>query len=78
MNKEFVSYPEALALKELGFDGDCLGYYRNEEPYTNPITIGKYTTKFDLEDDVNFKGIICLAPLYQQAFKFFRDKYVFR
>lgn len=27
MNKEFVPYQEALALKELGFDEPCLGFY---------------------------------------------------
>jgi hypothetical protein len=27
MTKEFVSYEEALALKELGFDEPCFGYY---------------------------------------------------
>ena len=27
MEKEFVSYEQALALKELGFDEPCFGYY---------------------------------------------------
>ena len=27
MEKEFVSYNEALALKKLGFDEPCLGLY---------------------------------------------------
>ena len=27
MNKEFVNYEQALALKELGFNESCFGYY---------------------------------------------------
>ncbi len=27
MNKEFIPYEQALALKELGFDEPCFGYY---------------------------------------------------
>ena len=27
MNKEFIPYDQALALKELGFDEPCFGYY---------------------------------------------------
>ena len=81
MNKEFVPYEEALALKELGFDEPCLGYWRNED-LPNPITIGQYTTKEDIEYEIsgqdeyhNFKNIMALAPLYQQAFRWFRDTY---
>jgi len=77
----FVPYEQALALKELGFDEPCLGYWRNEN-LPNPITIGQYTTKEDMEYEIsgqdeyhNFENIIALAPLYQQAFRFFRSKY---
>jgi hypothetical protein len=81
MNKEFIPYEQALALKELGFNEPCLGYWRNED-LPNPITIGQYTTKEDIEYEIsgqdeyhNFKNIIALAPLYQQAFRWFREKY---
>lgn len=59
MNKEFVPYKEALALKELGFDEPCFGMY-----YTKDGDIRKI--------DINEIGD---APLFQQAFRFFRDKY---
>ena len=45
--KEFLNYEQALALKELGFDEECLW----------------------------FTGKEILAPLYQQAFRWFREKY---
>jgi hypothetical protein len=66
MENEFVSYTQALALKELGFKEDCFGYYRDYG-----------TNKF-------YSGFVHLmpkrfrctkAPLYQQAFKFFREKH---
>ena len=83
-DKEFVPYEQALALKELGFDKPCFGYWRNEN-LPNPITIGQYTTKEDMEYEIsgqdeyhNFENIIALAPLYQQAFRWFREKYELR
>ena len=57
MNKEFVPYEQALALKELGFDEPCFGYYDGGgNLYTEMVEVLK-------------------APLYQQAFRWFREKY---
>jgi hypothetical protein len=63
MDKEFVGYTEALALKELGFDEPCFGFFYEDEefelcPVKNNNLMG-YTN----------------APLYQQAFRWFREKY---
>ena len=33
MNKEFVKYEQALALKELGFDEPCIGWYNPQVNY---------------------------------------------
>jgi hypothetical protein len=63
MEKEFVPYEQALALKELGFDEPCFGYYNMKKKFN----MGDYTTK-------HWKST-CLAPLYQQAFRWFREKY---
>ena len=54
MNKEFIPYEQALALKELGFDEPCLLYiiYVQDEdavtkiPYKPEIYIDGYTPKF--------------------------------
>ena len=59
MNKEFIPYEQALALKELGFDEPCFGMY-----YTKDGDIRKL--------DINEIGD---APLYQQAFRWFREKH---
>jgi hypothetical protein len=69
MNKEFIPYEQALALKELGFNNEnCFGFYNNAEaiPYI----------KQDLTDELKliYTGDF-EAPLYQQAFRWFREKY---
>jgi len=66
MEKEFVSYEQALALKELGFDGDTLGWYDFDNGLLHTGCL--YQT---FKNDFDY----ALAPLKQQVFKFFRDKY---
>ena len=61
MEKEFVEYDLALRMKALGFDEPCFGYYNMKKKFN----MGDYTTK-------HWKST-CLAPLYQQAFRWFRD-----
>lgn len=59
MEKEFIKYEEALALKELGFDEEVFGYYdEGGNLYTEMVEVLK-------------------APLYQQAFRWFREKHDF-
>ena len=62
MNKEFAPYEQALALKELGFDEPCLAYYEDNE-----LTYGRL-------NDVGKRRYL-QTPLYQQAFRWFREKY---
>ena len=68
MEKEFVPYTEALALKELGFDEKCLMYWND---------YGK-EFKFSLKllNRIDFWSINYIeAPTYSQAFRWFREKY---
>jgi hypothetical protein len=67
MNKEFIPYEQALELKELGFNEDCLAWYNIDELKINETKL-KY-----LENTT----MCALAPLYQQAFRWFREKYNF-
>ena len=74
MEKEFIPYEQALALKELGFDNEvCYGWwtyrYDSTEGYLD--THNKRPIR-QIKDDLNQQ---CLAPLYQQAFRWFREKY---
>jgi hypothetical protein len=66
MDKEFVTYEQALTLKELGFDQDVLAWYDTENKLLNT---GSLWQLFKNDDDV------VLAPLKQQVFRFFREKY---
>ena len=63
MNKEFVPYELAVKLKQLGFDEPCFAYYKDMKG-----------EKVLLYDSMDFDGE-CNAPLYQQAFRWFREKY---
>lgn len=80
----FVPYDETLALKELGFDNPCLRFYSssanaNDKDFSqlwSPKVLDNKVINVDiveLQDLQNKKS--CLAPLYQQAFKWFREKH---
>jgi hypothetical protein len=67
MKNQFTPYEDALELKELGFDEECLAYYHQDqmlEVDSLGIKRDHYRGKFGV-----------LAPLYQQAFRWFREKY---
>jgi isopentenyl diphosphate isomerase/L-lactate dehydrogenase-like FMN-dependent dehydrogenase len=69
MEKEFIPYEQALALKELGFDEPCFGYYNNLG--RQQFILSLRNLKEDNNDSINYFS----APLYQQAFRWFREKY---
>ena len=68
MNKEFIPYDLALELKELGFDKKCMfSYHRNNTEYIDSayVELANY----------NANEKLVSAVLYQQAFRWFREKY---
>jgi len=75
MNKEFIPYKQAVELKELGFDEPCLAFYDGKETnqvYYNSIRNGSGDYEpFKNNERLKWFG----APLYQQAFKWFREKH---
>lgn len=77
MNKEFVTYEQAKALKELGFDEPCLAGYNFKDgrkgQFTYPSAKEPNTTSKARVYNQDKK--IVGAPLYQQAFRWFREKY---
>ena len=77
MEKEFVSYEQAVALKVLRFNEICLAYWYNETP-TNPMGQCIVYYKKPYDDDKIINGIIrdyYWAPLKQQVFRWFREKF---
>lgn len=72
MEKEFIPYEQALALKELGFDEPCIACYTENAFGSTPEQKVQYWREpIGGNDDYVF----VLAPLYQQAFRWFREKY---
>ena len=71
MKKEFIPYNEALALKELGFDELCFGYY-NTMGFNKNFNIKNSNNLIESE---NIKGNWCTVPTFSQAFRWFREKY---
>ena len=74
MNKEFITYEQALALKELGFDQKCVAYYSVDKQQLNLVN-GYNSLMF--ADYVHLANTVknVPAPLYQQAFRWFREKH---
>jgi hypothetical protein len=73
MNKEFIPYEQALELKELGFDERCFGFYNpRHEISKEPL----YEHTGGTFDNYNRTDYLVSAPLYQQAFRWFREKYL--
>ena len=66
MEKEFIPYEQALALKELGFEYVSTIFAYDEA--------GELYTRSGIPHDFNIRGLLS-APLYQQAFRWFREKY---
>jgi hypothetical protein len=97
MNKEFIPYEQALALKELGFNEHCFkiwldwkgSYIQSKMLKGDPglvfpyelIEPFKYTSMLancslrNEEGNSRYNFDAITAPLYQQAFRWFREKY---
>lgn len=82
MEKEFAPYNESLELKNIGFNEPCFGWYRSTLIPSN-FTEYFLETEFGMNEspsdwvNSNFLDKACSAPLYQQAFRWFREKYKF-
>ena len=70
MRAEFIPYEQALDLKELGFDEKCLSCYLYE--------VETFSWELNYQISNNSIPWIISAPLYQQAFRWFREKYNLR
>ena len=70
MEKEFVTYEQALALKELGFDGKTIGFY-NSTYCMEEVLFGEFPEFVNRNNDFELVS----APLKQQVFRWFREKH---
>jgi hypothetical protein len=72
MTREFVTYNQALALKELGFDEPCMAiYYSKDKSFSWHHHID-HTNKEPVLDTGEFN---ISAPTYSAAFRWFREKH---
>ena len=70
MEKDFIPYEQALALKELGFDEPCVYYVDKDN--------NSYIYNFQTHPDefIEWCGVnVIPTPILSQAFCFFREKY---
>ena len=75
MNKEFIPYEQALALKELGFDEPCIAFYKDnnnlkavDQHWGNSVSGISKQLGYHIDD-------LALAPTYQSVFRWFREKH---
>lgn len=80
MEREFIPYEQALDLKELGFDEPCFGCYTEKKEVI--IRVGDYRSFLNnnsedsiIRDFNSYENGTISAPLFSQAFRFFREKY---
>jgi hypothetical protein len=69
MTELFIPYKEAKALRDLGFNEKCLTTYLNGKLETEEMFF--FTHTFRSHETQEFIS----APLYSQAFKWFREKH---
>ena len=71
-DKDFAPYPEALELKQLGFDEPCNTCYDKLE------MVASYgASVFDYKN-YNTSGYMVSRPTFSQAFRWFREKHNLR
>jgi len=73
MKNEFIPYEQSSELKELGFDESCLKEFHKCTLLTN--SCGEEMTNSELIYLYGEEGTVIAAPLYQQAFRWFREKH---
>ena len=72
--KDFIPYPEAFELKQLGFDEVCIYHYKknDEGEHTSHPTF-EMLTPFGKNHNILDSRVS--APTYSQAFRWFREKH---
>lgn len=78
IESNFVPYQIALDMKSIGFDEPCFGRYIYDGRGKEWFLVQTQQTKnasVIFKGDISVDGISIAAPLYQQAFRWFRDKY---
>ena len=76
IESNFVPYQIAVDMKSIGFDEPCFAFYGLSRDDYKTIRLSIFQNlKTDYLPDVHHLDVTCDAPLFQQAFRFFREKY---
>jgi hypothetical protein len=79
MEKEFVIYSLALRMKKLGYNGPCFAFYQVENFEEKPCGVDDrdeyIRTGFATCKNSEIPEHFTSAPTWQQAFRWFREKY---
>lgn len=85
MNKEFIPYEQAVSLKELDFDDDCLAFFNEKSKllgFSNWNVFWNKNSEISYARHIKYlfnrkkaNQLLCTAPLYQQVFRWFREKH---
>jgi hypothetical protein len=70
MKNEFIPYEQSVKLKELGFDEPCIAFY---EPGNKQVQVVGVEQRYNNPELLRMEDFC--APLYQQAFRWFREKH---
>ncbi len=82
MEKEFLPYAQALALKGLGFDEPCMCFQYNKDSIVRFVNMSD--SKFDnlltyhrisTNPTLIWNDTEVIIPTFSQAFRWFREKY---
>lgn len=76
LQKEFLLYPEAFELKQLGFNEPCFVYwvFNNVEiTFSTTDNRSGWSMIGFTNSQMSKKAGLCTAPTYSQAFRFFRE-----
>ena len=77
IESNFVPYQIAVDMKSIGFDEPCFAFYGLSRDDYKTIRLSIFQNlKTDYLPDIHHLDVTCDAPLYQQAFRFFREKYM--
>jgi hypothetical protein len=70
----FIPYEQALQLKEIGYDEHPIGAYHTNDGMVEFTTDGPNRNS-DISEVRRSNGVSCSAILWQDAFRWFRDKH---
>ena len=77
--KKFVPYELASRMKKIGFDEECIAYYQKSAVIGNdnilPISFTNMASDFNDYEYSKLGVPFYSAPTWQQAFRWFREKY---